>query len=442
MGFCAAIRTASFLADWSGAFSLFCCGPQTLARSHTSGRDALDHVSTLVQMQQLKPTNTTTGFLEKDIKSMTKLNFTIPRDFHELARLLKNMAGAAELLFGPGSPLTQMLDKWHPFLTRAVGSTQATLRQLAHEDSSVACRLGWFIEKRMQQYLVLCAGVEHKDDINPNLLDFRSTREQLEDGAFVFPACDFLKDRMAIGGNSAKAEAPAAATGGGTGTGRRGQPADAVVNPQQDLFLKDANDNWQVFLDHMRSGLIPNMCCRWHLYGKCIRSCFLSASHVALTTKQTASRVRAWIEQCRARMRRPSSDSTPPDKKTKLEQSASAYTRISFFAQPSRWSFDHESAHRAFHNRQLTENEQPFRDAGRTPRRPEAFALLAIPAAQPRPPPTNAMLETPLAAEASPRAARSLPIAQPGFRSNGAAPAAARLAPTQPASSAPDKRHA
>ncbi|KAI2502890.1 hypothetical protein MHU86_11559 [Fragilaria crotonensis] len=136
MGFCAAIRTASFLADASdrpGAFSLFCCGPQTLARSNATGRDAPDHASTLVQMQ-LKTTDTTTGFSDKDIKSMTKLNFTIPRDFHELARLLENMAGVAELLFGPRSPLTQMLDEWCRFLTQAVGSTLATLGQLAHED--------------------------------------------------------------------------------------------------------------------------------------------------------------------------------------------------------------------------------------------------------------------------------------------------------------------
>ncbi|KAI2492441.1 hypothetical protein MHU86_22121 [Fragilaria crotonensis] len=93
MGFCAAIRTASFLADASdrpGAFSLF-AGPR---RSHDRTRRAgmLDHASTLVQMQ-LKTTDTTTGFSDKDIKSMTKLNFTIPRDFHELARLLENMAG-------------------------------------------------------------------------------------------------------------------------------------------------------------------------------------------------------------------------------------------------------------------------------------------------------------------------------------------------------------
>ena len=85
----------------------------------------------------------------------------MPKDFHELARLIENMSGVLELLFGANSPLTHMLDEWSRFLTRAVGSTLATLCQLAHADPSAACRLGWFIEKRMQQYLVLCAGVEH-----------------------------------------------------------------------------------------------------------------------------------------------------------------------------------------------------------------------------------------------------------------------------------------
>ncbi|KAI2497773.1 hypothetical protein MHU86_16715 [Fragilaria crotonensis] len=249
------------------AFSLFCCGPQTFARAAAIGREASDHASTLVQMQ-LKTTDTTTGFSEKDIKSMTKLNFTVPKDFHELARLIENMSGVLELLFGANSR-SHMLDEWSRFLTRAVGSTLATLRQLAHADPSAACRLGWFIEKRMQQYLVLCAGVEHEDEINPALLEFRSTRQQLEDGAFVFPACDFLKERLGRGVDQKGDSQPVAAAGSAR-AGRRGQPADAVTNPQQDLFPRDANDTWQVFLDHVRSGPIPNMCCRWHLNGKAV----------------------------------------------------------------------------------------------------------------------------------------------------------------------------
>ncbi|KAI2499945.1 hypothetical protein MHU86_14519 [Fragilaria crotonensis] len=92
---------------------------------------------------------------------------------------------------------------------------------------------------------------------------------------FVFPACDFLKERLGRGVDQKGDSQPVAAAGSAR-AGRRGQPADAVTNPQQDLFPRDANDTWQVFLDHVRSGPIPNMCCRWHLNGKCVKSCFLS----------------------------------------------------------------------------------------------------------------------------------------------------------------------
>jgi hypothetical protein len=125
MELCAAIRTASFVSDVSdrsGAFSLFFCGPQVLDQSTAGSRESYNYTNNLVQMQ-LKTTDTTTGFSDKDIKTMTKLSFTAPRDFHELARLVENMAGITEILFGARSPLTDMLYKWGHFLTRAVGST-------------------------------------------------------------------------------------------------------------------------------------------------------------------------------------------------------------------------------------------------------------------------------------------------------------------------------
>lgn len=200
---------------------------------------------------------------------------------------------------GARSPLTDMLDKWSRFLTRVVvGSMLAMLCKLAHTYPLAVCRLGcWFIKKHMQQYLVLCAGVKHKDEINPTLLEFRSTRQQLEDSAFVFPACNFLREQLSCG-TDPKAELLLVTIAGSSWASCQEHPADAVTNPQQDLFPKDTNNCWQEFLDHVpASGPIPHMCCRWHLSGKCVKSCFLSTpSRVALTAKQTAS-VRAWIEQ-------------------------------------------------------------------------------------------------------------------------------------------------
>jgi hypothetical protein len=294
------------------------------------------------------------------IKTMTKLSFTAPRDFQELACLVENMAGITEILFGFRSPLTDMLYKWRHFLTLSVGSTLATLRQLAHTDGTAACRLGWFIDRCMQQYLVLCAGVDHKEEINPSLLDFRTVRQQLEDGAFTFPACDFLRDKLGRGADL-KPGAPTVTPSGSTSrTNRRAPPADEVINSQKDLFPKDPTDNWQVYLDHVRTGPVPNMCCRWHLNGKCRSSCFLRDSHVALTTDQVVS-VKEWIKQCRSCMRRPTSNEGT-GRKQKLGTSECAYSRSTFVAAPSKWSVPSAETLAWFANRTSKSADSPLHE--------------------------------------------------------------------------------
>ena len=118
-----------------------------------------------------------------------------PRDFYELARLVQNMTGVTEHLFGFNARLTVILDNWHQFLTRAPGMTIPTLRQLAQADPSAACQLGWFIDRRMHQFLVLCASGRHEDVINSTLLDFGPTRQQLKDGAFEYKLSEFLREK-------------------------------------------------------------------------------------------------------------------------------------------------------------------------------------------------------------------------------------------------------
>ncbi|KAI2494814.1 hypothetical protein MHU86_19709 [Fragilaria crotonensis] len=120
------------------------------------------------------------------------------------------------------------------------------------------------------------------------------------------------------------------------------------------------------------------MCCRWHLNGKCVRSCFLSASHVALTTEQTAS-VRAWIEQCRARMRMTLVRLDAAQQENEIRTLCICLHYNFFVAQPSRWSFDHEAAHREFHNRRTTGDAPPFRDSRQPTDGPIAGPSIAIP---------------------------------------------------------------
>jgi hypothetical protein len=124
---------------------------------------------------------------------------------------VQNMAGMTELLFGFNAQLTLMLDNWHQFLTRAPGTSIPTLRQLAQADPSAACQLGWFIDRRMQQFLVLCASRRHEDVINSTLLDFGPTCQQLEDGAFEYKLSEFLRDKVHRRGAAAQTAAAASA---------------------------------------------------------------------------------------------------------------------------------------------------------------------------------------------------------------------------------------
>ncbi len=145
---------------------------------------------------QLKTTDMTTGLSDKDIKNITKFGLRIPQGFYELARLVQNMAGVTELLFGFNARLTVMLDNWHQFLTRAPGKMILILCQLGQADPSATCQLGWFMDRRMQQFVVLCASGRHEDIIKSTLLDFGATCQQLEDGAFVCKLSEFLLNKV------------------------------------------------------------------------------------------------------------------------------------------------------------------------------------------------------------------------------------------------------
>ncbi|KAI2489101.1 hypothetical protein MHU86_25490 [Fragilaria crotonensis] len=310
---------------------------------------------------QLKTTDTTTGFSDKDIKSMTKLNFTIPRDFHELARLLENMAGwpSSSSARGPVDAYVGRVVSF-PDASSRIDLSDVTTASSRRQLGRLSPRLVHRETHATILGVVRRSGTRGRYQPESARLPFDASATGGR--SLRLPRLRLLERQDGVRARCREGGSPSASGGGGARSGRKGQPADAVTNPQQDLFTKDANDVWQVFLDHVRSGPLPNMCCRWHLNGKCVRSCFLSASHVALTTEQTAS--------------------------------------------PSRWSFDHEAAHREFHNRRTTGDAPPFRDSRQPTDGPIAGPSIAIPAAQPRPTATIATHETSLAAATPPRPAR------------------------------------
>ena len=92
---------------------------------------------------QLKISDSTTGLSDKDVKKLTVVKHTIPRDFEDLSKLLENFAGVTGLVFGAASPLTSMLKGWVRFLTKSGGTHVSSLRQLAFADASAPSRVGW-----------------------------------------------------------------------------------------------------------------------------------------------------------------------------------------------------------------------------------------------------------------------------------------------------------
>ena len=153
-GFCTAIRNGTFLEDFNdapGAMSIFCFGPQFT--SQTTNNTAGDDPEAIAQQMQLKLNETTSGLSDKDIKTMTKLVYTVPSDFKDLADICQVMAGVHELIFGAASPLAEMLSDWFLYITGGNGNggnTVGQLQSMAAADPTMACRLAWFIEKRRQ----------------------------------------------------------------------------------------------------------------------------------------------------------------------------------------------------------------------------------------------------------------------------------------------------
>ncbi|KAI2499964.1 hypothetical protein MHU86_14538 [Fragilaria crotonensis] len=220
-GFCSAVRMASFIASTSDrpeAFSLFACAPQPLTRNNTTTADNGDSAADDLMRMQLKVTDSTTGLSDKDVKRLT----IVPNSFPDLAALCENMAGVTELVFGLRSPVTTMLP-----------------------------RLGWFIERRLQQYLTACAAADHIDDVSVDLFAFHATRQQLEDGVFIYPLCAYLHQAK-LGPKKATPAYPSPAPA----SSRSGQPDDVVTNPNGRLTRQD---DWQVFLDRAADAPIPNI---------------------------------------------------------------------------------------------------------------------------------------------------------------------------------------
>jgi hypothetical protein len=313
----------------------------------------------------------------------------------QLARLVQNIVGVFELVRFRRTP-GRHVGCLAPVPDASSGHDDPDSPQLARADPAAACRFGWFIDRRMRQYLGLCARARHVDDLNTTaLLDFGPARQQLEGGNFAYPLSACLRDKVGRRPAAASPAWTAPPTSTNRTATRTSNAADAVINPQKDRFETNSNDKWQVFVDLAGSAPIPNMCCRWHLNGECVKGCFNAASHVPLDDSQIAE-VKIWIDKCRARTPLSTADARP---KPKLGTSDSVYLCSLLVASSS-----HSTVRPVTHYRTPTDiRSSPFRlfDHSRrgTPHTPSC-SLAATPATRTTPP-RPLLSSTPRPAEAT-----------------------------------------
>ena len=247
---------------------------------------------------QLKIADSTTGLSDKDVKKLTLVKHTVSRDFHELLGLMENLSGVTALVFGGAPPITAMLEGWVHFLTKSDGTVVSNLRQCTAVDKLAPSRVGWFVDRRIQQFLPACASCNHADLVDLDLFDFRYARQQLRDGAFVYPLCQYLKAKL--GGGAPGQLTPRLGSNSGGG-GRAGYSDDVVVNPQGRIEKITSKDHWQTFIDHAGEAPLPNLCCCYHLNGRCKKGCPIDDTHVPLSAAQKTA-LASWVSKCRGKM--------------------------------------------------------------------------------------------------------------------------------------------
>ena len=169
-GLCAAVKTASFLSNFStrpGPFSLFSCIMEPLEKSDLGGEDDS------LQMK-LKLQDSLEGLPDKDIRGLTKMFYVAPATFVNLRSYLPNFSGICTMVFSASHFLH--CDS-HQAMVRLLG-------QGRREGPRPPTKIGLLIECRIQSFLQHCAisttAAEADDGLH--LLAFDTFQNMLKDG--------------------------------------------------------------------------------------------------------------------------------------------------------------------------------------------------------------------------------------------------------------------
>jgi hypothetical protein len=240
-----------------------------------------------------------------EIKASMAQTFTTPMDFHDMIDRTERYNAANEIIFTEDSLLVKRIRS----LVQSLRDHSIQIRACGDLDKEYFTKILYAIDLRVNLWLVECMECEAREDVNDDLINFRSLIGQiaLREFRLDLPPCFKMID------NSEKKRSgdnlrPSGPNGDRLKDDKRQKSRQMVRNENQfDLFKLKENENYRnTFTGKEKAFKRPlfdkkQICPKWNIQGFCFEDCNMKESHIAHSDYSQAQKdsFRDWMKFCR-----------------------------------------------------------------------------------------------------------------------------------------------
>ena len=228
-----------------------------------------------------------------DVKQITKLSITFPKDFNAYKHYIKNFHLLLTLLSGPDSILSQSIKT----MVDHAEDNERTYMVHGEDEWCFFASVLDHIHRRSQQF-IHSAGEGHISKLKTRQLDFSNLIDEIEDFSYTYRTPKWLKTKkrsfdennntLNNGGGSTKRPSNTHASTNNDQKKRESKRGEKVINSHVNECLKVPQDlkYGDVFHPEMRKGITTinhndgtEKCNNWHHRGFCYSKCKWKQSH-------------------------------------------------------------------------------------------------------------------------------------------------------------------
>jgi len=264
--------------------------------------DKMDHATMLYMSEQLELGKVCAA----DVKMITKLSITFPKEFNDFVHFLKNFCLLLQLLTGQNSILSEALQS---MVDHAI-ENERTYKDHAEDDWTFYPGVLDHVHKRTQMF-IHSAGEGDFNKLKTKQLDFTFLMESIEGYNYVHHTPKWLRTRK----RSLDEQSRSNSGGGGNHNSPNRQENDKnkkdnkrgekLINQHVDAKMKIPQEfkYGDVFRPEQRKGLTPEnhddgsiKCNNWHHRGFCFSKCKLRSSHEKILSEGEKERMRKYSQ--------------------------------------------------------------------------------------------------------------------------------------------------